>query len=108
MNDVASWVIIGILAAVIIAFCVIKAVQIFKMNPQERKEVLVTYLKGLVALAEFEIGSGHGQEKLAMVEEWFRKKAPFVLQMSLLIFGKDNLKELIELALAEIKESFSK
>ena len=108
MSETIMWIIIGLLAAVILAYVVYKAIVIFKMDPEERKKTLITYLKGLVALAEQEIGSGHGAEKLALVEEWFKEKAPFVYKAALLLFGKDNLKELIEQALKEIKESFEK
>ena len=71
--------------------------------------MLVTYLKGAVALAEKEIvGSSKGKEKLAMVEKYFNKNAPWFLKILLGIFGKENLQELIELALKEVKESFVK
>ena len=106
MSETIMWVVIGVLAAVIVAFIVYKAITIIKMTPEERKVLLVTYLKGLVALAEQVIGSGHGAEKLALVEEWFKTEAPFIYRATLLIFGKENLRELIEEALKQIKESF--
>lgn len=108
MNDVTMWIIIGVLGVAVLTFIIVKLVKFFKMKPEERKKMLVTYLKGLVALAEQEIGGGHGDEKLAFVEEWFKKKTPFVYKAVLLVFGKENLKELIEEALKEIKESFGK
>ena len=108
MEDIVAYILLGVLAIAILAFVVFKAVQILRLSPEARKELLITYLKGLVALAEQEIGSGHGQEKLAKVEEYFNKKAPFIYKASLYIFGKENLRELIELALSQIKDSFEK
>lgn len=108
MDNIILWIIIGILGVAIIGFIAIKVIKIVNMTPEERKKLLLTYLKGLVALAEKEIGSGHGAEKLELVEKFFKEKAPFVYKASLMIFGKENLKELIEEALKEIKESFEK
>ena len=39
-----------------------------------------------------------------MVEEYFNKNAPLTYRIILFLLGKDNLKNLIEDALAEIKE----
>jgi hypothetical protein len=77
------------------------------MSKEEKIKTLKTYLKGLVSLAEQEIvGSKMGEEKLAMVEAYFNKKAPIIYKIILSLLGKDNLKEFIEEALKEIKESF--
>ena len=108
MDNIILWIIIGILGVAILGFIAIKAIKIFKMKPEDRKKLLVTYLKGLVALAEQDIGGGHGAEKLELVEKFFQEKAPFIYKASLMILGKENLKELIEEALKEIKESFEK
>lgn len=108
MTDILLYVLLGLACAMIIGLLVYKIVQFCKMPTEEKKKVLITYLKGLVAFAEAEIGSGHGAEKLALVEEYFKTKAPMVYKILLLATGKDNLKDLIEVALKEIKESFSK
>ena len=108
MNDIVLWIIIAILGVVILGYAGHKIVQITKASPEEKKKLLVTFIKGFVALAEKEIGHGHGAEKLALVEKYFTEKAPFVYKMFLQILGKENLKDLIELALKEIKESFGK
>ena len=108
MDNIPMWIIIGVLAAIIVAFIAYKIIIVIKMNPEDREKLLITYLKGLIALAEYEIGNGHGAEKLAMVEELFRIKAPFIYKAVLQLFGKENLRELIEKALAEIKQSFEK
>ena len=108
MNDTGLLIIIGILAAIIIAFIIVKVIQICGMSADERKKVLLTYLSGLVAIAEAQIGSGHGAEKLALVEKLFAEKAPLIYKGALLIMGKENLKELIEEALKQIKDNFGK
>lgn len=109
MNDTMMWIIIGVVAAIILAIIIVNLVKIFKMSPEDRKKTIVTYLKGIIALAEQEIlGSQKGQEKLAMVEEYFNKNAPWFIKMLLTLSGKDGLKELIEIGLTEIKKSFEK
>ena len=108
MENVILWLIIGILVAVILGFVGYKVITVFKMGPDEKKELLITYLKGFVALAERQIGSGNGKEKLAQVEAWFEEKAPFIYKLALNFLGKGNLVELIEEALRQIKENFGK
>lgn len=105
--EIFGYILLGLVAAMAIIFVVLQIIKICKMSPEEKKKVLVTYLKGLVALAEKEIGAGHGAEKLAMVEDYFKTKAPKIYKLMLFASGKDNLKELIELALSEIKNSFA-
>jgi hypothetical protein len=102
------YIILGVIGAAVLAFVIYKIIQIAKMKPEERKELIRTYLKGLVAEAEKQIGAGNGNLKFAQVEEWFNKKAPMVLKIVLSILGKESLKDLIEDALKEIKESFEK
>lgn len=106
MNDVIMWIIIGVVGAAVLAFLIYWIVKICKMKPEERKKLLVTYLKGAVAMAEQEIGKGQGEVKLQEVEDYFNAHASWFLKILLLITGKENLKEMIELALSEIKKSF--
>jgi hypothetical protein len=108
MPDIIMYIILGVIGAAVLAFVIYKIIQIAKMKPEERKELIKTYLKGLVAEAEKQIGAGNGDLKFAQVEEWFNKKAPMILKIVLSILGKENLKDLIEDALKEIKESFEK
>jgi hypothetical protein len=108
MENIILYIIIGVLAVGIIGFLTYKIGKVIKMKPEERKQLLITFLKGLVAQAEQHIGSGHGAEKLEEVEKYFQEKAPFLYKMCLRLVGKDNLKELIETALKEIKDSFEK
>lgn len=104
--DIASYVILGALVFVVLFYVIIKIVSVAKLSPEEKKKMLLTYLKGLVAFAEREFGSGKGQEKMQEVENFFEHKAPVVYKIALLILGKENLKQFIEEALKEIKEDF--
>lgn len=106
MENILMWAIISIIVLGTITFTVYQIIKIVKMSPADRKKVLVTYIKGAVALAEREIGKGNGAAKLEQVEEYFKKNASWFLKIILMITGKNNLKDLIEAALAEIKEDF--
>ena len=108
MNDIIMWIIIGVVGAAILAFLIYLIVRICKMKPEERKELLLNFLKGAVVAAEQYIGSGHGEEKLQYVEDYFNKKAPWFLKILFLISGQDNLKDLIEEALDAVEGSFGK
>ena len=95
----------GIICLCLITALIVKIVKLFKMPKEEREKVIKTYLKGVIMLAEEEIvGTERGEERLAMVEEYFNKNAPLTYRIILFLLGKDNLKNLIEDALAEIKE----
>lgn len=109
MEDIIAWIIIGIIGAGILTFIIYNIIKFIKMKPEQKKEILKTYLKGLVVLAEQEIvGTKRGAERLKMVEDWFNKKAPMIYKIILLLVGKNNLKEFIEEALKEIKDAFNK
>lgn len=108
IDKIILYLIIGVIVLGIIVYAVINIIKYTKMTPEERKKVLKTYLKGLVALAEQEVvGSKKGEEKLQMVEDYFNKKAPTVYKLLLTLIGKDNLKEIIEEALDEVKKTFA-
>lgn len=108
VDKIILYLIIGVIVLGIIVYAVINIIKYTKMTPEERKKVLKTYLKGLVALAEQEVvGSKKGEEKLQMVEDYFNKKAPTVYKLLLTLIGKDNLKEIIEEALDEVKKTFA-
>ena len=108
MNDIIMWIIIGIVCAAILAFVIYLIVRICKMKPEERKELLLNFLKGAVVAAEEYIGSGHGDEKLQYVEDYFNKNAPWFLKILFAISGQNNLKSLIEEALDAVEGSFGK
>lgn len=106
MNDTIMWIIIGIVCAAILAFIIYLIVKICKMKPEERKKLILNFLKGAVVAAEEYIGSGHGQEKLEYVEKYFKENAPWFLKILLLISGEDSLSGLIEEALTAVKDNF--
>ena len=108
MSDIIMWIAIGVIAIAILTFVIYYIVKICKMSPEERRKTLLTWLKGAVALAEEEIGAGHGDQKLAEVEAYFKKNAPWLLKILFMISGEDNLKGLIEEALTGVKNSFDK
>lgn len=95
--------------AVVIAWFAATIVKIVRMEPEQREEAVKTYLKGLIAWAEKEFtGHGRGAEKLLSVLEAFSKNAPIFVRLIVLLGGVDSLEELIEKALKELKENFSK
>lgn len=108
MNDITMWIIIGVVCAAILAFAIYLIVRICKMKPEKRKELLLNFLKGAVVAAEEYIGSGHGDEKLQYVEDYFNKNAPWFLKILFAISGQNDLKSLIEEALDAVEGSFGK
>ena len=104
-EKIVLYISLGIICLCSITALIVKIVKLFKMPKEEREKVIKTYLKGVIMLAEEEIvGTERGEERLAMVEEYFNKNAPLTYRIILFLLGKDNLKNLIEDALAEIKE----
>ena len=104
-EKIVLYISLGIICLCLITALIVKIVKICKMPKEEREKVIKTYLKGVIMLAEEEIiGTKRGEERLAMVEEYFNKNAPLTYRIILFLLGKDNLKNLIEDALAEIKE----
>lgn len=106
--ELFDYVVIGIFVVLLIGFLACFIAKIAKMSKEDRRELLKVYLKGLVAFAEKEIGSGNGEKKLEIVENRFKESAPFSYKIILKIVGKDNLRGLIEEALKEVKEAFVK
>lgn len=109
MDKIITYVIIGVVGVAALIFLIYKIVKFCKMSPEEKKQVLITYLKGLVAFAESQIVEhGKGAEKLQLVENTFKKKAPFIYKLLLKAVGVNSLRDLIEVALKEIKRDFEK
>ena len=108
MEDIIVYIVFGLLCVGVLAYLIVNIVKFYKMKPEERKEMVVTYLKGLVAYAEKKLGSGKGTEKLKLVEDMFKKKAPMIYKMLLKATGVKDIKELIEVALSEVKRDFVK
>lgn len=108
-DKIILYVIIGVMIISLLVFVITWIIKFCKMSKEDKIKLLKTYLKGLIALAEQEIiGNKRGEERLAMVEKAFREKAPMVYKITLLLLGKDNLTQLIEDALKEIKTAFEK
>ena len=106
--EIVVWIIIGLIALVAIAAIVITIVKLAKMKPEERKELVVQFLVGLVTTAEnYFIGSKRGQEKLAMVEQQFYKTAPWFIKLVFKFSGVDKITDLIEIALKKAKQTWA-
>ena len=108
MNDIIMYVLIGIIGVFVLGVAIYWLVKFCKLSKEDKKKLLLVYLKGMVAQAEKEIGAGHGMEKLQEVEEYFDKNAGWFMKMLRLLTGKEHFVELIELALTEIKDNFCK
>lgn len=108
MENIIVYVVLGVICVAALIFLIVNVIKFSKMSKEEKKELLITYLKGLVAYAEKQLGSGKGAEKLKLVEDAFNKKAPFIYKLLLKAVGAKDLKDLIETALAEVKRDFVK
>ena len=107
--DWIIWVVIGVVAAIVLAIVIYYIVKIIKMAPEQREEFIIDFLVGLVTAAELAYEEhGKGSEKLKDVEEAFNKKAPWFLKILLAVTKTSSLDDLIEKALAKVKEAFEK
>lgn len=107
--EILSWIIL--IAALVIGCGIIawKVVQVMRMSPEERKETVKQWLVSAVVAAEATIKeSGAGQEKMKMVLEHFKKKAPILYKFAVSITKDINLQEVVEEALQTIKENFER
>lgn len=105
--DWLSWIIIAIIALGALGFVTWKIVQITRMSPEERKEAIKQWLVGAVVAAEASFKeSGAGKEKMAFVKEQFKIKAPFAYKFLMRLTSDAELEDLIEKALAMVKENF--
>ena len=100
-----SFAIIGI---AMLGYVIFELVKFFKMSKEEKRKTIVSYLVGLVTMAEEKIGSGDGEEKLAEVERYFKENAGLFYKIILKVFCKESLKDLIEEALRMVKNNFGK
>ena len=108
MENISLYLCIGAVVLVILLYLALKIAKFCKMSKDDKRKLLLTYLAGLVTMAEDKIGAGHGAEKLAEVENYFNTHAGPYYKMILKVFGKENLKGLIEEALALVKKNFEK
>lgn len=105
--DWLSWVIIAVAALVALGFAIWKIIQIVRMSPEERKEIIKQWLIGAVVAAESAIKeSGAGKEKMALVKEQFETKAPFIYKILMRVTNDAELEDLIEKALQMVKDNF--
>lgn len=108
MENIGLYLGIGAVVLAFLSYFVPQVVKFCKMSKDDKKKLLLTYLAGLVTMAEEEIGSGHGAEKLEKVENYFKAHAGLFYKIILRVFGKENLKGLIEEALQLVKKNFEK
>lgn len=108
MENIGLYLGIGAVVLAFLLYLVPQIIKFCKMSKDDKRKLLLTYLAGLVAMAEDKIGAGHGAEKLAEVENYFKKHAGVFYKLILQILGKENLKDLIEEALIMIKKGFEK
>ena len=108
MENISLYLCIGAVVLVIFLYLALQIAKFCKMSKDDKRKLLLTYLAGLVTMAEDKIGAGHGAEKLAEVENYFKAHAGLFYKMILRVFGKENLKGLIEEALQLVKKNFEK
>ena len=108
MENIGLYLGIGAVVLAFLSYLATQIVKFCKMSKEDKRKLLLTYLAGLVTMAEDKIGAGHGAEKLAEVENYFNTHAGPYYKMILKVFGKENLKDLIEEALALVKKNFEK
>ena len=108
MENIGLYLGIGAVVLAFLSYLATQIVKFCKMSKDDKRKLLLTYLAGLVTMAEDKIGAGHGAEKLEEVENYFKTHAGLYYKMILKVFGKENLKGLIEEALALVKKNFEK
>ena len=108
MENIGLYLGVGAVVLAFLSYLVSQIIKFCKMSKDDKRKFLLTYLAGLVTMAEDKIGAGHGAEKLAEVENYFNTHAGPYYKMILRVFGKENLKGLIEEALALVKKNFEK
>lgn len=97
--------IVGVVALVAVGFLIYK---ICKLPAEERKELIINWIVGLVTTAELEyVGKGRGKEKVEWVEEQFKQTAPWFLKILLSVTKSADLNDLIEKALEKAKNAFA-
>lgn len=102
--EIVVWIIIGLVALVAIAALVMLIIRIAKMKPEEREELIIQILIGLVTAAEnYFVGEGRGQEKITWVQEQFNKTAPWFVKIVLMVTKTADFNELVKKALEQAK-----
>jgi len=103
------WILFGIIVAAGLAFVVWKVVQIARMSPEQRKETIKQWLISAVVIAEGAIKKhGAGLEKMQMVLDTYKSKAPLLYKFMALITKNIDIEDLAEKALETVKDNFEK
>lgn len=108
MENIGLYLGVSAIVLAFLSYFVPQVIKFCKMSKDDKRKLLLIYLAGLVTMAEDKIGAGHGAEKLAEVEAYFETHAGLFYKMILRVFGKENLKDLIEEALQLVKKNFEK
>ena len=104
---ILDWILIIGIALILLATGGYYIVKIAKMSPEERKNLIVSLLIGMVTMAEQTIKEkGAGAQKLEMVISEFNKRAPILCKMIMKFTKTDSLTELIEKALEIAKNTW--
>ena len=102
--EIIVWIVIGLIALVAIAALIMLIIRIAKMKPEEREELIIQILVGLVTAAEnYFVGEGRGQEKIAWVQEQFNKTAPWFVKIILMVTKTADFNDLVQKALKKAK-----
>ena len=103
------WVLFGLVVAAGLAFVIWQIVRVVRMSPEERKETIKNWLVSAVVAAEGAIKKhGTGLEKMQMVLDTYKHKAPLLYKLMALITKNINIEDLAEKALETVKENFEK
>ena len=104
--NVVVWVIIGLVALIAVACIVMLIIKISKMKPEEREDLIIQVLIGLVTAAEnYFVGNQRGQEKIAWVQEQFNKTAPWFVKIILTVTKTIDFNDLVQKALEQAKNT---
>lgn len=104
MDDaIGLYISLGVFGVIIIIVVIYWVVKICKMSSSERQQLLISYLKEIIKSIQDELEDPN-LLNLSEVEDYFKKNAPWLLKIILLITGKNNLSNLIEDAVKQIKE----
>ena len=108
MENIGLYLGVGAVVLAFLSYLVSQIIKFCKMSKDDKRKFLLTYLAGLVTMAEDKIGAGHGAEKLAEVENQLKGHAGRFYKMIWRVFGKEDLKGLSEEALQLVKKNFEK
>lgn len=100
MNEIAMYITIGLIGIICLVILIMNIVTFCGLSKQQKKEILKTYLRGLIKIAIEEFG----KEILQSVEDfekYFKENSPAFYKILLLFIGKDSLKDIIEEIFAE-------